>query len=50
MELADQASEGLPFHQHLPIVKECVHICSYLWDKVLVSYNIKSVSYQLFWY
>ncbi|KAG7525395.1 rotatin isoform X1 [Solea senegalensis] len=31
LELADQAIEGLPFHQHLPIVKECVHICSYLW-------------------
>ncbi|XP_044195829.1 rotatin isoform X1 [Thunnus albacares] len=31
LELADQAIDGLPFHQHLPIVKECVHICSYLW-------------------
>ncbi|KAG7225112.1 hypothetical protein INR49_014568 [Caranx melampygus] len=31
LELADQAIHGLPFHQHLPIVKECVHICSYLW-------------------
>ncbi|XP_040921403.1 rotatin isoform X2 [Toxotes jaculatrix] len=31
LELADQAMDGLPFHQHLPIVKECVHICSYLW-------------------
>ncbi|XP_030612443.1 rotatin isoform X2 [Archocentrus centrarchus] len=31
LELADQAINGLPFHQHLPIIKECVHICSYLW-------------------
>ncbi|XP_074478622.1 rotatin isoform X2 [Sebastes fasciatus] len=31
LELADQAIDGLPFHQHLPIIKECVHICSYLW-------------------
>uniref|UniRef100_UPI0037E73CA0 rotatin n=1 Tax=Semicossyphus pulcher TaxID=241346 RepID=UPI0037E73CA0 len=31
LELADQAISGLPFHQHLPIIKECVHICSYLW-------------------
>nr|XP_046227277.1 rotatin isoform X2 [Scatophagus argus] len=31
LELADQAIEGFPFHQHLPIIKECVHICSYLW-------------------
>ncbi|XP_028288914.1 rotatin isoform X2 [Parambassis ranga] len=31
LELADQAIDGLPFHHHLPIIKECVHICSYLW-------------------
>uniref|UniRef100_A0AAQ5ZNA0 Rotatin N-terminal domain-containing protein n=1 Tax=Amphiprion ocellaris TaxID=80972 RepID=A0AAQ5ZNA0_AMPOC len=31
LELADQAVDGLPFHQHLPIIKECVRICSYLW-------------------
>uniref|UniRef100_A0A672JFT4 Rotatin n=1 Tax=Salarias fasciatus TaxID=181472 RepID=A0A672JFT4_SALFA len=31
LELADQAIDGLPFHQHLPIIKECVRICSYLW-------------------
>ncbi|KAM8730870.1 rotatin isoform 3-T3 [Acanthopagrus schlegelii] len=31
LELADQAIDGLPFHQHLPIVKECVNISSYLW-------------------
>ncbi|XP_026147911.1 rotatin isoform X2 [Mastacembelus armatus] len=31
LELADYAIDGLPFHQHIPIVKECVNICSYLW-------------------
>ncbi|CAG5895883.1 unnamed protein product [Menidia menidia] len=31
LELADQAIDGLPFHQHLAIIKECVHMCSYLW-------------------
>ncbi|XP_033935709.1 rotatin, partial [Pseudochaenichthys georgianus] len=31
LELADQAINGLSLHQHLPIVKECVHICSHLW-------------------
>ncbi|CAB1340859.1 unnamed protein product, partial [Coregonus sp. 'balchen'] len=31
LELADQAIDGLPYHQHLPIIKECIHICSYLW-------------------
>ncbi|KAL1006655.1 hypothetical protein UPYG_G00075000 [Umbra pygmaea] len=31
IELADQAVDGLPFHQHLPIIKECVNICSYVW-------------------
>uniref|UniRef100_A0A665VKZ6 Rotatin n=1 Tax=Echeneis naucrates TaxID=173247 RepID=A0A665VKZ6_ECHNA len=31
LELADQAIHGLPFHHHLPIINECVCICSYLW-------------------
>ncbi|XP_068613541.1 rotatin-like [Brachionichthys hirsutus] len=31
LELADQAIVGLVFHQHLPIIKEYVLICSYLW-------------------
>ncbi|XP_054621802.1 rotatin isoform X2 [Dunckerocampus dactyliophorus] len=31
LELAEQAIDGLPFHQHLPVVKECVRVCSYLW-------------------
>ncbi|XP_019727440.1 rotatin isoform X1 [Hippocampus comes] len=31
LEMAEQAIEGLPFHEHLPVVKECVHFCAYLW-------------------
>ncbi|KAM6977649.1 rotatin [Aplochiton taeniatus] len=31
LELAHQAIDGLPYHQHLPIVKECIQICTYLW-------------------
>ncbi|KAM9826967.1 rotatin [Neosynchiropus ocellatus] len=31
LELADQAIDGLPFHHHLPIVKDCVQLCSDLW-------------------
>lgn len=36
LELAGQAIEGLPFHQHLPVIKECIHMCSYLYDKDIV--------------
>uniref|UniRef100_A0A6Q2WR56 Rotatin N-terminal domain-containing protein n=1 Tax=Esox lucius TaxID=8010 RepID=A0A6Q2WR56_ESOLU len=31
LELADQATDGLPYHQHLPLIKECIKICSHLW-------------------
>lgn len=34
LELADQAIDGLPFHHYLPIIKDCVHMCSYLYDKI----------------
>ncbi|KAL6462919.1 hypothetical protein MHYP_G00293410 [Metynnis hypsauchen] len=37
LELADQAIDGLPYHQHLPIVKQCVQICSYLWKSAQAS-------------
>ncbi|XP_076014272.1 rotatin [Genypterus blacodes] len=47
LELADQAVDGLPFHQHLPIVKECVHICSYLWSFDQPSPLLKTESQKL---
>uniref|UniRef100_A0AAV2L739 Rotatin N-terminal domain-containing protein n=1 Tax=Knipowitschia caucasica TaxID=637954 RepID=A0AAV2L739_KNICA len=31
LELANLSIDGLPFHQHLPVIKECVQLCSYLW-------------------
>lgn len=36
LELAGQAIEGLPFHQHLPVIQECIHMCSYLYDKDII--------------
>ncbi|XP_076577654.1 rotatin [Chaetodon auriga] len=48
LELADQAIDGLPFHQHLPIIKECVHICSYLWKFDQPSPLLQTESQKLF--
>ncbi|XP_064363215.1 rotatin isoform X2 [Dromaius novaehollandiae] len=31
MELADQALSSLPYHQHFPLLQECIHICSNIW-------------------
>uniref|UniRef100_A0A8C5GTE2 Rotatin N-terminal domain-containing protein n=1 Tax=Gouania willdenowi TaxID=441366 RepID=A0A8C5GTE2_GOUWI len=31
LELADQSIDGLPFHQHLPVIQHCLNMCSYLW-------------------
>ncbi|NXP27460.1 RTTN protein, partial [Scytalopus superciliaris] len=31
VELADQALISLPFHQHFPLLQECIHICSDIW-------------------
>ncbi|XP_071411005.1 rotatin isoform X2 [Pithys albifrons albifrons] len=31
VELADQALISLPFHQHFPLLQECIHICSIIW-------------------
>uniref|UniRef100_A0A1A8MUL0 Rotatin n=1 Tax=Nothobranchius pienaari TaxID=704102 RepID=A0A1A8MUL0_9TELE len=41
LELADQAIDGLPFHKHLPIIKECIHMVSYL-----VLYEISTFGLQ----
>ncbi|XP_012712810.2 rotatin isoform X1 [Fundulus heteroclitus] len=48
LELADQAINGLPFHQHLPIIKECVHMCSYLWRFDQPSPLLQTESQKLF--
>ncbi|NXI63217.1 RTTN protein, partial [Anseranas semipalmata] len=31
VELADQALISLPYHQHLPLLQEYIHICSNIW-------------------
>ncbi|NXI34262.1 RTTN protein, partial [Galbula dea] len=28
VELADQALSSLPYHQHFPLLQECIHLCS----------------------
>ncbi|KAM4718964.1 rotatin isoform 2-T2 [Anableps anableps] len=48
LELADQAIDGLPFHQHLPLINECVHMCSYLWKFDQPSPLLQSESQKLF--
>ncbi|XP_060755970.1 rotatin isoform X2 [Neoarius graeffei] len=37
LELAGQAIDGFPYHQHLLLVKEFIHICSYLWKSAQAS-------------
>ncbi|KAM6900677.1 rotatin [Xenentodon cancila] len=48
LELADQAADGLPFHQHWPIIKECVCMCSYLWKFDQPSPLLQTESQKLF--
>ncbi|XP_010284633.1 PREDICTED: rotatin-like, partial [Phaethon lepturus] len=31
VELAGQALSSLPYHQHFPLLQECIHICSDIW-------------------
>ncbi|KAM6318714.1 LOW QUALITY PROTEIN: rotatin [Aegotheles albertisi] len=31
VELADQALSSLPYHQHFPLLQECIYICSDIW-------------------
>ncbi|TSK98361.1 Rotatin [Bagarius yarrelli] len=37
LELASQAMDGFPYHQHLPLIREFIHICSYLWKSAQAS-------------
>ncbi|KAJ8376596.1 hypothetical protein SKAU_G00071760 [Synaphobranchus kaupii] len=47
LELADQAVYGLPYHQHLPVVKECIQICSYLWKFTQASPLLQTESQKI---
>ncbi|NXJ02101.1 RTTN protein, partial [Psophia crepitans] len=31
VELAGQALSSLPYHQHFPLLQECIHVCSNIW-------------------
>ncbi|NXN22206.1 RTTN protein, partial [Nycticryphes semicollaris] len=31
IELAAQALSSLPYHQHFPLLQECIHLCSDIW-------------------
>ncbi|XP_066500851.1 rotatin isoform X2 [Hoplias malabaricus] len=48
LELAHPAIDGFPFHQHLPLVKECVHICSHLWKSAQASPLLQMESQKIF--
>uniref|UniRef100_A0A8C1TWE0 Rotatin n=1 Tax=Cyprinus carpio TaxID=7962 RepID=A0A8C1TWE0_CYPCA len=48
LELADQGIDAFPYHQHLPVVKECVQICSYLWKFAQASPLLQSESQKIF--
>ncbi|TRY91578.1 hypothetical protein DNTS_014479 [Danionella cerebrum] len=48
LELAKEGIEAFPYHQHLPMVKECVQICSYLWKFAQASPILQSESQKLF--
>ncbi|KAJ8413437.1 hypothetical protein AAFF_G00094330 [Aldrovandia affinis] len=48
LELADQAVYGLPYHQHLPVVKQCIQICSYLWKFEQASPLLQTESQKMF--
>ncbi|XP_062376734.1 rotatin isoform X2 [Sardina pilchardus] len=48
LELAEQAVDGFPYHQHLPVVKETVQICSYLWKFAQASPMLRSQSQEVY--
>nr|XP_055038257.1 rotatin isoform X4 [Misgurnus anguillicaudatus] len=48
LDLAEQATDAFPYHQHLPVVKECVQICSYLWKFEHASPLLQSESQKIF--
>uniref|UniRef100_A0A672T113 Rotatin n=1 Tax=Sinocyclocheilus grahami TaxID=75366 RepID=A0A672T113_SINGR len=48
LELADQGIDAFLYHQHLPLVKECVHTGSYLWKFAQASPLLQSESQKIF--
>ncbi|NXP50049.1 RTTN protein, partial [Heliornis fulica] len=42
VELADQALSSLPYHQHFPLLQECIHICSNIWKSAEASSSLQA--------
>uniref|UniRef100_A0A8C4Z3H2 Rotatin N-terminal domain-containing protein n=1 Tax=Gadus morhua TaxID=8049 RepID=A0A8C4Z3H2_GADMO len=47
LELAEHAIDGLPYHQHLSVIKQCVQACAYLWGVDQPSPVLRSESQRL---
>ncbi|XP_046689537.1 rotatin isoform X1 [Silurus meridionalis] len=47
LELSGQAVDGFPYHQHLPLVKEFIRICSYLWKAAQASPLLQTESQKI---
>nr|XP_005995543.1 PREDICTED: rotatin [Latimeria chalumnae] len=46
--LADQAVKSFPYHQHFPLVKEFIHICSDIWKSAQASPLLQAESQKVF--
>uniref|UniRef100_A0A8C8B710 Rotatin n=1 Tax=Otus sunia TaxID=257818 RepID=A0A8C8B710_9STRI len=47
VELADQALSSLPYHQHFPLLQECIHICSNVWKSAKDNPSLQSESQKV---
>ncbi|NWY56842.1 RTTN protein, partial [Chionis minor] len=47
VELADQALSSLPYHQHFPLLHECIYICSNIWKSAEASSLLQSESQKV---
>ncbi|KAM7123256.1 rotatin isoform 2-T2 [Ciconia maguari] len=47
VELADQALSSLPYHQHFPLLQECIDICSNIWKSAEANSLLQSEGQKL---
>uniref|UniRef100_A0A8B9IZN8 Rotatin n=1 Tax=Amazona collaria TaxID=241587 RepID=A0A8B9IZN8_9PSIT len=47
VELADQALSSLPYHQHFPLLQECIHICSHIWKSAEANSLLQAESQKM---
>ncbi|NWU68884.1 RTTN protein, partial [Pterocles burchelli] len=47
VELANQALSSLPYHQHFPLLQECIHICSNIWKSADTNSLLKAESQKV---